>query len=118
MSGEGRMCTSPDDAVDDDGIARIDDAGGIGDLADRRDAERAGDDRDVRGRPALLEDEAAQPPAVVVEQAPPAPSSARPGWRSPAAARAPARGPGRSAGASAGWRDRRGRAAGRADRDR
>ena len=55
-------------AVDDDGIARIGDAGGVGDLADRRDAERAGDDRHMRVRPALLEHEAAQAPAVVVEQ--------------------------------------------------
>ena len=55
-------------AVDDDGVARIGDAGRIGDLADRRDAERAGDDRHMRVGSALLEDEAAQPPAVVFEQ--------------------------------------------------
>ena len=55
-------------AVDDDRIARVDDAGGVGDLADRGDAERARHDRDMRGRPAFLEHEAAQAPAVVVEQ--------------------------------------------------
>ena len=46
-------------AVDDDGVARIADSGGIIDLADRRDPKRAGDDGDVRLRPAFLEHEAA-----------------------------------------------------------
>ena len=55
-------------AVDDHGVARIGDAGGVGDLAHRRDAERARHDRHVRRRAAFLQDEAAQPPAVVVEQ--------------------------------------------------
>ena len=55
-------------AVDDDGVARIDHAGRVGDLADRRDAERARHDRDMRGRAAFLEHEAAQALAVVVEQ--------------------------------------------------
>ncbi len=55
-------------AVDDDGIAGVGDAGGVLDLAHRRDAERARDDRDMRVGPALLEDEPAQPPAVVFEQ--------------------------------------------------
>ena len=55
-------------AVDDDRVARIDDAGRIGDLADRRDAERARDDRNMRGRPAFLQHQAAQLLAVVVEQ--------------------------------------------------
>ena len=55
-------------AVDDDGVARLDQAGGVGDLADRRNAERARHDRDVRGRPAFLQHQAAQPLAVVVEQ--------------------------------------------------
>ncbi len=55
-------------AVDDDGIARLDQAGGVGDLADRRNAERARHDRHMRGRPAFLQHQAAQPLAVVVEQ--------------------------------------------------
>jgi hypothetical protein len=55
-------------AVDDDRVARIDDAGGVRDLADRRDAERARHDRHVRGRAAFLEHERAQLLAVVVEQ--------------------------------------------------
>ena len=55
-------------AVDDDGVARLDQAGGVVDLADRRDAERARHDRDMRGRPAFLQHQAAQPFAVVVEQ--------------------------------------------------
>ena len=55
-------------AVDDDGVARIDDPGGVVDLADRRDAERARHDRDMRGRAAFLQHEAAQLLAVVVEQ--------------------------------------------------
>ena len=55
-------------AVDDDRVARLDQRGGVADLADRRDAERPGDDGDVARRPALLEDEAAQARAVVVEE--------------------------------------------------
>ena len=55
-------------AVDDDRVARIDDAGGVGDLADRRDAERARHDRHVRGRPAFLQHQSAQLLAVVIEQ--------------------------------------------------
>ena len=55
-------------AVDDDGIAGIDQAGDVVDLADRGDAERARHDGDMRGRAAFLEHEAAQLPAVVVEQ--------------------------------------------------
>ena len=55
-------------AVDDDGVARLDQAGGILDFADGRNAERARHDRDVRGRPAFLQHQAAQPLAVVVEQ--------------------------------------------------
>ena len=47
-------------AVDDDGVAGLDQAGGVGDLADRGDAERARDDRDMRGRAAFLQDQAAQ----------------------------------------------------------
>ncbi len=55
-------------AIDDDGVARVGNAGGIGDLADRRDAERTGDDRHVRIGPAFFENEAAQPFAIVFEQ--------------------------------------------------
>ena len=105
-------------AVDDDRVARIDEAGGVGDLADRRDAERARDDRDVRGRAAFLQHQAAQPLAVVVEQR-----------RRPHRARDQDRVLRQllarrrvvladAAGASAGWRDRRDRAAARADRGR
>ena len=43
-------------------------AGGVFDFADRRDAQRAGHDGDVRVHAAFLENEAAQPLAVVVEQ--------------------------------------------------
>ena len=42
--------------------------GGVLDLANGRDAERARNDRDMRRRPAFLQHEAAQPSAVVVEQ--------------------------------------------------
>ena len=55
-------------AVDDDGVAGIGDTGGIVDAADRRNAERARDDRDVGLRAAFLQHQAAQPLAVVVEQ--------------------------------------------------
>ena len=55
-------------AVDDDGVARIDDAGRVGDFADRGNAERARHDGDMRGRAAFLEHQAAQFLAVVVEQ--------------------------------------------------
>ena len=68
MSGDGPHMHVAGRAVDDDGIAGIGHAGGVGDLADRRDAERARDDRDVRVGPAFLQHEPAQPLAVVVEQ--------------------------------------------------
>ena len=55
-------------AVDDDGVAGVGDAGGVGDLAHRRDAERAGDDRHVRIGAAFLEHEPAQALAVVIQQ--------------------------------------------------
>ena len=55
-------------AVDDDGVARIGNAGGVVDLADRRNAERARDDGDVGMRSAFLQHQAAQALAVVVEQ--------------------------------------------------
>jgi hypothetical protein len=54
--------------VDDNGVALLDQAGGVGDLADRRNAERARHDRDVRGRSAFLQHQPAQPFAVIVEQ--------------------------------------------------
>jgi hypothetical protein len=55
-------------AVDDHRIVRVGDADRVGDFADRRNAERAGDDRDMGVRRAFLEHEAAQPLAVVIEQ--------------------------------------------------
>ena len=55
-------------AVDDDGVAVLDEIDDVLDLADGGDAERAGDDGDMAGRPALLEHEAAQALAVIVEQ--------------------------------------------------
>ena len=55
-------------AVDDHGIARVGEAGGVGDLAHRGDAERARHDGDMRGRAAFLQHEAAQALAVVIEQ--------------------------------------------------
>ncbi len=55
-------------AVDDDGVALLDQAGGVGDFANRRNAERARDDRDMRRGPAFLQHQAAKPFAVVVEQ--------------------------------------------------
>ena len=68
MSGDGPHMHVAGRAVDDDGIAGVGDAGGVGDLADGRDAERAGDDRDMRSWAAFLEHEAAQALAVVIEQ--------------------------------------------------
>ena len=55
-------------AVNDDGVARIDDAGGVVDVADRRNAERARHDGDMRMRAAFLQHQTAQPLAVVIEQ--------------------------------------------------
>ena len=55
-------------AIDDDGVAGIDEARDVFDLADRGDAERPRNDRDMRGRAAFLQDQAAQLAAVVVEQ--------------------------------------------------
>ena len=55
-------------AVEDDGIARIGHAGGVVDLADRGNAERARHDGNMRGRAALFENQAAQLFAVVIEQ--------------------------------------------------
>ena len=118
MSGGGRICTCAGRAVDDDGVARLDQAGGVVDLADGRNAERARDDRDVRGRPAFLQHQAAQPLAVVVEQRRRAHRARDQDGVFRQLLLATARGPGPSARASAGWRDRRDRAGGRADRDR
>ena len=105
-------------AVDDDRVVRIGDADGVLHFADRRDAERARDDGDVRVGGAFLQHQAAQPLAVVVEQRR-RPHRARDrGWRCPAAGRATAHDRGPSAGASAGGRGPRGRAAARAGKDR
>ena len=68
MSGEGRTCTSPVAPSTMIGVAGIGDAGGVGDLADRGDAERARDDGDVRVRAAFLQHQPAQALAVVFEQ--------------------------------------------------
>ena len=65
---DGRTNTSPVVAVDDDGIADVDALDQAAHVADRGDAERAGDDGDVALSAGLLDDEAAQPRAVVVEQ--------------------------------------------------
>ena len=54
--------------VDDDGVARLDQRRGVGDLADHRDVERPRHDGDMAGWPALFEHHAAQMPAVIVEQ--------------------------------------------------
>ena len=55
-------------AVDDDGVAGVGDAGGIGNLAHRRNAECARDDGDVRILAAFFQHQPAQALAVVFEQ--------------------------------------------------
>ena len=55
-------------AIDNDGVARIHQAGGVLDLADGCDAERACHDRHMGGRPAFFQDDAAQPLTVIFEQ--------------------------------------------------
>ena len=55
-------------AVDDDGVAGVGDARGIGDLAHGGNAKRPGDDCHMRIGSAFLEHEAAQTLAIVVEQ--------------------------------------------------
>ncbi len=55
-------------SVDNDGIARLDQAGGIVDLANGRNAKRPCDDRDVRGRPAFFQHQTAQSFSVVIKQ--------------------------------------------------
>ena len=105
-------------AVDDDGVARIGDAGGVVDLADRRNAERARDDGDMRMRAALLEHQPAQALAVVIEQRR---RTHRAGDQDGILRQVLARRRVIAAGElthQAGWRDRRGRAAARADTDR
>src|SRR5690606_35713392 len=55
-------------AVDDDGVAGLDVAESIVDATDDRDVEGTGDDGDMSGRRALLEDHRLQVLAAVVEQ--------------------------------------------------
>ncbi len=66
--GRGAHIDFAGNAVDDDGVAGFGEARRIGDLADGGDAERAGDDGDVRVRSAFFEHQTAQALAVVVEQ--------------------------------------------------
>ena len=68
MSGGGRTCTSP--VVPSTMMASPGSTRPVAllDLADRGDAERARHDGHMRGRPAFLQHQAAQPRAVVVEQ--------------------------------------------------
>ena len=68
MSAGGRRCTSPVSPSTMIGVARLGQRDDVVELADGGDAERARDDRDVAGRPDLLEHQAAQALAVVVEQ--------------------------------------------------
>ena len=63
--------------VDDDRIARVDALDHAARLADRGNAERARHDGDVALPAAVLDDEPAEPRAVVVEQLGRAPSSGR-----------------------------------------
>ena len=56
------------DAIDDDRVAGFHEARSILDFADRRDAERTRHDRDMGGRPAFLQHQAAQFLAVIIEQ--------------------------------------------------
>src|ERR1700683_4827364 len=62
----GRSTLKP--ALSNSVIAGSSDAGGVVDLANRGNAERARHDRDVRMRAALFQNQAAQPLAVVIEQ--------------------------------------------------
>ena len=101
-------------AVDDDGVAGLGQRHDVVELPDRGDAERARDDGDVAGRPALLEHQAAQPLAVVVEQLGRPHVAGDDDRVAPADRRRTARAGGPSARAAGGWRDRRNRAAGRA----
>ena len=55
-------------AIDDDGVARLDEIENIGDVARRRDAERARDDGDMAAAAGVFEHEAAQFGAVIFEQ--------------------------------------------------
>ncbi len=55
-------------AVDDHDVARFDPARRLGDAADDRDIEGAGDDRDMGGRRAFLEHQPLDPPVRVIQQ--------------------------------------------------
>ena len=68
MSAGGPQMHLAGIAVDDDRVARLGQRHDVVELADGGDAERARDDRDVAGRPDLLEHQPAQPLAVVVEK--------------------------------------------------
>ena len=68
MSAGGRRCTSPVSPSTMIGVARLGQRHDVVELADGGDAERARHDRDVAGRPDLLQHQPAQPLAVVVEQ--------------------------------------------------
>ena len=72
-------------AVDDDRVALLDDFGDIRDVAHGGNGERAGDDGDMARGARLLEHETAQPRRGRNRAAPPGSSSARQGWRFPAA---------------------------------
>ena len=56
------------DAIDDHCIAGFNQIDNIGDVADSRDAERAGNDRDMAQGAGFLEDKAANLGAIVFEQ--------------------------------------------------
>ena len=55
-------------AVDEDGLAFVDAVPDIMQPADHRDADRASDDRHVRGERAFFEQDALEPPPVIFEQ--------------------------------------------------
>ena len=105
-------------AVDDDRVALLDDLGDVGDVADRRHRERPRDDGDMARRARLLEHEAAQPGAVVVEQRRRAHRARDQDRALRQFVRQERRGSGRRADAGGDWRCRSDRAAGRADRGR
>ena len=114
MSGGGRRCTSPVSPSTMIGSPASTSATMSSSCPTAGDAERARDDGDVAGRPALLQHQAAQPLRGRSRAARPAPcvraTMMASSGRSPANGRAV----GPSARAAAGWRDRRNRAAGRA----
>jgi hypothetical protein len=55
-------------AVEREAVARLDAGHRVAHPPDHRDLERPGDDRDMRGRRAFLEDHAAQPGAPIGDQ--------------------------------------------------